>query len=210
MSVFRFLITSPTAESDPNAVAPAAARVWSSSTYESGNAPTALVVALEGNGTSAIVQLWAGPGGSDLWQKEGPAVKVGAGVVETLSLLGTADAVFLQVVSVSGSPTELHVGFGRPAATAVAAAPAASVATPAAVTAGGAATALAAAPATRGVLVQADLANTTIARVGDSNVSATRGWQLAAGDSLFLPTDNASDVYHYAESGSPKLNYIVI
>lgn len=210
MSLFRFTITTPAAEQDPNTAAPAASRVWTPSTYQSGTDPESLVAALEGTGTTASVQVWTrGRASNDKWQKEGGALTVTAGAVLVAPLLDPGDELFLQVVGVSGSPTELHAGFGRTTSGGAAGAPGGTLTTPAAVTAGGAATALASAASPRGVTLQADLANTTNVRVGDSAVSATRGFQLAPGDSKYFPVDNASRVYHFAESGSPKLNVVV-
>ncbi len=78
---------------------------------------------------------------------------------------------------------------------------------PAQVTTSGVATQFASAAAVKGIWVQADYSNTTIARVCDSNASTARGKQLAAGDEVFLECTNANAFYHIAESGTPKLNY---
>lgn len=85
----------------------------------------------------------------------------------------------------------------------------ATFSTPAAVTCTGSATALASGAAVKGVRVQADYANTTNVRVGDSNISTTRGIQLAPGDVIFIETANASNIYQIAESGSPKINVLI-
>ncbi len=87
---------------------------------------------------------------------------------------------------------------------------AAAFSTPAAVTGTGSAVALGSAAAIKGVRVQADYTNTTNLRVGDANISTTRGIQLAPGDALFIETANASNIYLIAESGSPKANIMVV
>lgn len=84
-----------------------------------------------------------------------------------------------------------------------------AISTPAAVTGTGSPVALASAVAASGVLLQADATNSTNLRIGDANTSTTRGIQLSPGDAIFLPVTNASLLYVVAESGSPKLNYLV-
>jgi len=59
---------------------------------------------------------------------------------------------------------------------------------------------IAASTACKAVLIRALAANTGNARVGDSNVSASRGAEIAAGDSVVLSIDNVNKVYFYAVS----------
>jgi hypothetical protein len=81
--------------------------------------------------------------------------------------------------------------------------------TPAQVTGSGSATALSSLTAVAGVFLQADSTNTANLRIGDSNITTSRGIQLLPGQRLWYPCTNANQVYVIAESGSPKLNYAV-
>ncbi len=102
-----------------------------------------------------------------------------------------------------------HVGLDVNLVGGTALAPVASFSTPAAVTAGGSAAAIGSGACIKGVLIQADMTNVTNARIGDANITTSRGFQLAPGDSVFWECTNISAVYSIAESGSPKLNVVL-
>lgn len=74
------------------------------------------------------------------------------------------------------------------------------------ITATGTATAIATSTACIQVVVQAHSGNAAlIVRVGDSNITTSRGLQLAAGASVALSVADLASVYVLAESGSPKV-----
>ena len=62
---------------------------------------------------------------------------------------------------------------------------------------------------TKGVQVQAAYANTVSVFVGDSSVDATHGFELAPGDSVFVPVPDPSKIFVFASSTSQKANGLV-
>lgn len=46
-------------------------------------------------------------------------------------------------------------------------------------------------------------------RVGDSNISTTRGYQLAPGEGIALAVPDATDVWACSESGTPSIAVLV-
>ncbi len=63
-------------------------------------------------------------------------------------------------------------------------------------------------PLTSGITVQAKGANTGDIYVGLVGVAAATGYVLAAGESVFLPVDNANKIYVDAEVSAEGVNYI--
>jgi hypothetical protein len=57
---------------------------------------------------------------------------------------------------------------------------------------------VAGATACKAVIVRALAANTTTVRVGDANVSASRGAEITAGDAVVIGIDNVNKVYFFA------------
>ncbi|MEM4531048.1 MAG: hypothetical protein QXY39_04200 [Thermofilaceae archaeon] len=64
-------------------------------------------------------------------------------------------------------------------------------------------------PAGFTVVIRADLANTGVIYIGESDVSASNGFPLAAGDAVLLRIDNLNRVYAVASADNQKLAYIV-
>jgi hypothetical protein len=69
--------------------------------------------------------------------------------------------------------------------------------------------------ATKGVQLRAADANTGVVYVGKSTVTtdsadATDGYPLAAGESLFVPVDDASKIYLRATAASQKVFWFAI
>ena len=61
--------------------------------------------------------------------------------------------------------------------------------------------------AKQGVLVQALSTNTVSIWVGGSDVTNTKGIELAAGQSIMVPTSDPSRLYVYTTTTSQKANY---
>lgn len=61
-------------------------------------------------------------------------------------------------------------------------------------------------PATQGVMIRALAANTSTVRIGDVNVSATRGLELSAGDSVCYPCRDPSKIYVWGLAASQVLS----
>ena len=79
--------------------------------------------------------------------------------------------------------------------------PASAIGTLADVTAAASATQLiVASTACKAVIVRSLAANTSTIRVGDSNVSASRGAELSKGDAIILAVDNVNKVYVYGNA----------
>jgi len=59
-----------------------------------------------------------------------------------------------------------------------------------------------------GVTIKAADGNTGIVWVGDTGVAADSGLPLAAGESIFIPIENASKVYLLGDTSGDKLYYL--
>jgi hypothetical protein len=81
---------------------------------------------------------------------------------------------------------------------------------PAQVTVGGAggvvATAFAAQACNIGLWIQADHDNTASVYIGTSDVAATKGWRLKAGEVVMVETTQASGIYHISTTTGQKVN----
>lgn len=62
----------------------------------------------------------------------------------------------------------------------------------------------------KGMLVKAAGANTAKIYVGESGVTTTTGFELAATEQVVLPVLTASEVYSIAESGTQSASFVVI
>jgi len=62
----------------------------------------------------------------------------------------------------------------------------------------------------RGILVKAAGANTAKIYVGESGVTSSTGFELAAGEQVVLPVLTPSEVYVVGASGSQAASFVVI
>jgi len=65
-------------------------------------------------------------------------------------------------------------------------------------------------PLISGIQLKADADNSTNMYIGKSNVSATKGFQLAPGDGIFLPGANLSDLYALAGTNGDLIFWIIV
>lgn len=78
--------------------------------------------------------------------------------------------------------------------------------TPAAITATASAVQLPSNACTKGFWCQNSLGSLTNIRIGDANITTTRGFELAPGDARWCDADNTNRYYAIAVSGSPTFN----
>ena len=196
-------------DNDPNSVAPSAARTWLSPPHvRAADDASAIEFELK-DGTSLTGQLWILLD-TGVWGKLGAAITLAIGTVSSpISVVGGGASLFFQVTANPGSSTVLYAGFSNPASGSgvIATKPpaSASISTPAQVSVSTAA-ALPTTTVVNYVDVQADIANTANVRIGDGNVTTTRGTQLAPGDSKRFYVPNSNLLTAVSESGTQKLN----
>ncbi len=92
--------------------------------------------------------------------------------------------------------------------------PSATVVFPSQVTVGGAggttATQFSAQAATQGVSVQALSTNTASVWIGGSDVTTSKGWELAPGSNVFISVANLNLLYHISTTTGQKVNLMVV